>query len=140
MAYPAGPVEPAVEPAQRPGVVTVASWLLYLVAATEVGVAIITLSQLSATKRAYQAAFADSQVKGAADMLVAINGATAVGFGLVLAIGYVVLGILDGRGKNPARIVTWVLAGLTICCSGVGLATRAAGLSSFGGGGGNGAP
>jgi hypothetical protein len=134
MAYAAGPVEPK----PRPTVVNVASWLLYLVAVFQVLYAIITLSQLSATKEAYKKVFADTSMKGAEDMLVAITAATTVGVGLIFAIGYVVLAILDGRGKNPARIVTWVVAGLSICCSGYGLISTAAGFTGFGGNSGNG--
>jgi hypothetical protein len=140
MAYPAGPPGPA-EPAvarRRPTVVTVASWLLYVAAVCQVLGAIITLSQLSATKEAYKKVFADTSMKGAENMLVAITAATTVGIGLLFAVGYVVLAILDGRGKNPARIVTWVVGGLAICCSGYGLVANVSGFSGFSGGSGNG--
>jgi hypothetical protein len=140
MAYPAGPPGPAepVAPLRRPTVVTVASWLLYVAAVCQVLSAIITLSQLSAQKAAYKKVFADTSMKGAENMLVAITAATAVGIGLLFAVGYVVLAILNGRGKNPARIVTWVVGGLAICCTGYGLIANAAGFTGFGGGSGNG--
>jgi hypothetical protein len=125
---------------RRPGVVTAASWLLYVAAAGQVLSAVITLSQLGATKQAYQKVFAGTSMKGAESMLVAINAATAVGIGLLLAIGYVVLGILDGRGKNPARIVTWVVAGVSICCFGVGQVINAVGFTGMGANSGSGAP
>lgn len=128
------------EPKQRPAVVTAACWMLYLAAAAQVVTAIVTLSQLSATKQVYQKLFADTPMRGFEDVIVAITAATAVGFGLIFAIGYVVLGILDGRGRNPARIVTWVVAGLAICFSGCGLVTNATGVSRFGNSGANGAP
>jgi Ni/Fe-hydrogenase subunit HybB-like protein len=133
----------AVEPAgsvRRPGVVTVACWLLYLAAVCQVLTAVITLSQLGATRQAYKKIFAGTSMEGAEATLVAITAATTVGVGLIFAIGYIVLAILDGRGKNPARIVTWVVAGLSICCSGSGLVSNAVGFSSFGGNARNGAP
>jgi hypothetical protein len=137
MAYAAA----SVEPKRRPTIVTVACWLLYLAAASQVLTAIVTLSQLNATKLAYKKLFAETSMKGAEDMFVAITAATAVGFGLLFAIGYVVLAILNGRGKNPARIVTWVIAGLAICFSGCGLVSSAVGFNGFGGSGaGNDAP
>jgi hypothetical protein len=139
MAYPAGPPGPAepVATRRRPTVVTVASWLLYLAAVCQVLSAIITLSQLGATKEAYKKVFTGTSMEGAESMLVAITAATAVVIGLLFAVGYVVLAILDGRGKNPARIVTWVVGGLAICCTGYGLVANAAGFTGFGGGSGN---
>jgi hypothetical protein len=113
--------------------VSVACWLLYLAAAFQVLTAIVTLTQLSTTKQAYTKVFAETSMKGAESMFVAITAASAVGFGLLFAIGYVVLAILNGRGKNPARIVTWVVAGVAICFSGCGLVSSAAGVSGLGG-------
>jgi hypothetical protein len=130
MAYVAG----SVEPKRRPAVVTAACWLLYLAAACQVLSAVVTLSQLGAMKEAYRKLFADTATKGFEDVLVAITAATTVGFGLIFAVGYVVLGILNGKGKNPARIVTWVVAGLSICCSGSGLVSNAIGINGFSGG------
>jgi hypothetical protein len=140
MAYPAGPAGPAeqVAPRPRPTVVTVGCYLLYVAAVCQVLTAVITLSQLGATKEAYRKVFADTSMKGAESMLVAITAASTVGIGLLFAVGYVVLSILDGRGKNPARIVTWVVGGLAICCSGSGLLASATGFSGFGGGSTNG--
>jgi hypothetical protein len=140
MAYAAGPVGPVepVGPKKRPGVVTAACWLLYVAAACQVLYAVVTVSQLGATKEAYKKVFADTSMKGAEDMLVAITAATTVGVGLLFAIGYVVLAILDGRGRNVARIITWVIGGLSICCSGYGLASSAIGFSGISGNSGNG--
>ncbi|GAA1801149.1 hypothetical protein HC028_08420 [Planosporangium flavigriseum] len=128
MAYAAAPAEPK----RRPAVVTVACWLLYLAAAGQVLSAVVTFSQLGTTKRVYDEVFAKTSVTGAAEMSVAIMAASAM-IAVVFGIGYVVLAILNGRGKNPARIVTWVLAGIAICFSGCGLAATAIGASDFGG-------
>jgi hypothetical protein len=45
--------------------------------------------------------------------------------GLLFAIAFVVLAIFNNRGKNASRIVTWVLGGISLCCSGVSLAGSA---------------
>jgi hypothetical protein len=95
--------------------------------------AIVVLSQLGATKAAFTKAFAGTQLAGAEDMMVAITGATTVGRSLLFAVGYTVLGVLNGRGKNPARVVTWAVAVLSICCSGSDLASNAIAATSFGG-------
>ena len=50
-----------------------------------------------------------------------------LGIGLLFAAGVVALAIFNNRGKNPSRIVTWVAAGLTLCCTGLGLLATAAG-------------
>lgn len=132
-------VEP-VEPKRRPAVVTVACWLLYLAAAGQVISAIATFSQLGATRRAYEKVFTGASMQGAAATFVAIMAASAV-VSLAFAAGYVVLGILNGRGKNPARIVTWVLAGIAICLSGCGLVSTAIGAAGISNGNStNGAP
>src|SRR6266536_2042517 len=46
---------------------------------------------------------------------------------LLFAVGYVVLAIFDGRGRQPARIVTWALLGVSLCCGGYGLVGNATG-------------
>ncbi|NJC68890.1 hypothetical protein HC031_03990 [Planosporangium thailandense] len=128
-----------VEPERRPAVVTAACWMLYLAAAGQLLLAIIMFSHLGATRQAYTKVLADTPVKGATDVSVAIIAANAA-VNLVFAIGYVVVAILDGRGRNPARIVTWVIAGLAICMSCCGLASTAIALSGLGDNGANGAP
>jgi hypothetical protein len=45
----------------------------------------------------------------------------------VLAVGLVVLGVLVGKGSNPARIVTWVVGGVVVLCYGCGLLSDALG-------------
>jgi hypothetical protein len=56
--------------------------------------------------------------------LTLIGGAV---LGLILAIGLVLLAIFNNRGKNASRIVTWVVGGLFLCCSGLGLMLTLAG-------------
>jgi xanthine/uracil permease len=46
--------------------------------------------------------------------------------------GAMVLAPLILRGKQPARIITWVLCGLVICCQGAGLASSGMSGASFG--------
>ena len=48
---------------------------------------------------------------------------------LALAVGLFVLGNLVGKGKNPARIVTWVIDGIVVLCCGCGVIGNAFGNS-----------
>ncbi|MEU4565982.1 hypothetical protein [Micromonospora sp. NPDC023956] len=116
----------------RPGSVTISSYLLILVAVIQVINLILTLATLSDTRRVLEDAYRDSSVNGmdaAADFATVV----AVGAGIVtllLAVGLVVLALLNNRGKNGARITTWVIGGLLLCCSGGTLISGAAGSVS----------
>ena len=52
--------------------------------------------------------------------LLAIGGAVVQ---LLFAAGFVVLGLLNSRGRNASRITTWVIGGLGVCCAGINLGT-----------------
>jgi hypothetical protein len=119
---------------RRPTVVTVACWLLYAVAAAQIAYAIVILSQLGATKAALTRVFAGTQMEGAQDAFAAMMTAPPVARGVLSAIGCLVLAVFVGRGKHAARIVTWVVAGLLICCSGSDVASSAMFARNLGGG------
>jgi hypothetical protein len=129
--------QPVAAPRQRPGVVTAAAYLMILVAVLLVVETVVSLSTLStvvdATKKAYAGVPNMDQFTGLAQ---GAGIATAIVYVLVAA-GYVVLALLNLRGANPARIVTWVLAGLGVLCFGCGLAGTAAQGSFSGMGNGN---
>lgn len=132
-------VPPETGPARpRPAVVTAASYLLYLVAALQLIGALAALANLGTMQDAYRRAYQDfPELRDAADAIGAVGIGLGAGVAVLFAAGFVVLGILDGRGKNAARIVTWVVAGLGVCCSGIGLVGRAgsSALAGLGGAG-----
>ena len=132
--YPAPPQE------VRPASVTISSYLLFLVAALQAIGLVLAISVLGRTMEVYEEAFAGTEMADQAGLVATVGLVVGVGFGLLLAIGLVVLAVLNNRGKNPARIVTWVLGGLFLCCLGGGLTISAAGNAlDFGpGGAGNG--
>lgn len=122
----------------RPLTVTAAGYLLYLVAAALVGNAIglwaITGRVSDAARQAWAAVPKDADKYAAAYH----SGLTVAGIVFVIvAAVLVVLGALDLRGVNLARILTWVVgAVLTLCCgclaigqftSGTGTAVTAGG-------------
>lgn len=107
-----------VSPPRRPGAVTAASYLLFLVAVVIVIDAIIGIATASAVKDATLKAYQSAGITNADSLSAGVTGGIIV-FSVVyilLAAGLVVLGALDLRGKNPARIVTWVLAGIGVLC------------------------
>ncbi|MEH0842554.1 hypothetical protein V6U81_09215 [Micromonospora sp. CPCC 205711] len=124
----------------RPSVVTISSYLLILFAVIQVIALIVALSTIGAVRDAMTDAFRDSGVEGAEtvpDIAVAATVGGAI-FALLLAVGLVVLAMLNNRGKNGSRITTWVLGGILICCSGGGLVSNATGGFTGGASGGNG--
>ncbi|SCL38316.1 hypothetical protein GA0074692_4971 [Micromonospora pallida] len=116
----------------RPGSVTISSYLLILVAGIQVINLILTLATLGETRRVLEDAYADSSVNGM-DAIADFAIVAAVGSGLItllMAVGLVVLAVLNNRGKNGARITTWVLGGILLCCSGGSLVSGAVGSFS----------
>ncbi len=104
----------------RPGSVTISSYLLFLVALLFAISAIISLSTLGALSEALGKAYEGTSAAGAETIAVGVGAAGAV-LQLLVAVALVVLGLQNNRGRNVSRIITWVLGGLAICCSGVGL-------------------
>ncbi|MFC6018954.1 hypothetical protein ACFP2T_22440 [Plantactinospora solaniradicis] len=120
------PVNPAVAARPRPGSVTISSYLLYAAAVLLAVVAITGLATLGTVADVYGDAYAGSSVEGAEDFIVGFSAFVGV-VQLLFAVAYVVLAMLNNQGRNAARITTWVVAGLGVCCTGIGLGGSAAG-------------
>jgi hypothetical protein len=123
MSYPPADMTPAGK--QRPATVTVASALLYLVAALQVASIAVSFLSLGVTRQVINDQFAGTPNADAVGTATTVAIIVAICVGVVFAVGTTVLGVLVGRGKNPARIVTWVLGGLGVLCYGCGLAGTA---------------
>ncbi|MCW3813672.1 hypothetical protein ONA91_04265 [Micromonospora sp. DR5-3] len=122
---------------RRPGVVTLSSWLLILVAAIQVVNLILTLTTIGTVRNVLRDAYRGTAAEQAADFAYAAALGGAV-LSLLFAIGLVVLALLNNRGKNGARITTWVVGGILFCCNGGGLVSNATGgLTGGGAPGGN---
>jgi hypothetical protein len=117
---------PPIAPKVRPGTVTVASRLLFLVAAAQVFGLVLALSYAGTIRDVYQKAYQGTSAADTIKVFTTIGTVISVVLGLLFAAAFVALGILDGKGKNPARITTWVVGGIALCCIGFGLATSAA--------------
>jgi hypothetical protein len=115
---PALPYTPAGRP--RPGVVTGAVVLLYFIAAAQFLTGALGLLLLDDMRDAYEAAYGSETGRGPATTAVIIGAC----FGVLLAAGYSALGYLNGRGSHAARVTTWVILGLSMCCFGGGVLFR----------------
>ncbi|MGW0435193.1 hypothetical protein ACWDV4_21965 [Micromonospora sp. NPDC003197] len=126
-------MNPATPPArQRPGVVTISSLLLFLVAGLQVLALITSFLVLDTMNDVYEQAYADTDLAGMSDSLSTFTTAGAIIgsiISLIIAVVLVLLAIFNNMGKNGSRIATWVIGGIFVCCSGFGLLGTVAGSS-----------
>ncbi len=115
----------------RPGVVTISSYLLISYAVLALIDMVIGLTTLGTVREIYRDAYAGTENEGTEGVVVFVFVAMSM-VRLLFAAGLVVLALLNNRGMNTARIITWVVGGIALCCTGVGLALSAAG-SAVGG-------
>ncbi|MBQ1019046.1 hypothetical protein KBX71_14405 [Micromonospora sp. D93] len=120
---------------QRPSIVSISSYLLFLFVALQVISLIITLSTFGKTRDALREAYAGSTTDG--DQVASVFAVIGIGGSVVLLLLAVVLGVLalfNNQGRNGARITTWIVGGIMVCCVGGGLLSNAAGGFNTGGG------
>lgn len=120
-AYAVPPPPPAPAPAARPVTVTVADALLLLVAVLYVIAFIATLAIVGPMRDVLSEEVAGTAAEGSEGFVTAGLIGSAI-LNLLFAAGFVALALLNDKGKNPARIVTWVVGGIALCCNGVNLA------------------
>lgn len=117
--HPAAPAAPT-----RPSSVTISSYLLLLVAALFAIGAIAGLATLGTAADVYREAYEGTSAEGA-EAFVTVVGAVGAVVQLLFAAAFVVLALMNNRGRNGSRITTWVLGGLGICCTGINLSSSA---------------
>jgi hypothetical protein len=117
--YPAAPAQPP-----RPATVTVSTYLLWLTAALSLLSGVLTVSLVGKMADVYGDLYEGTAAEGTEGLIVGASVFVVV-LGLLFAAGLAVLGIFNNRGRNGARITTWVLGGISLCCSGFGLAGTA---------------
>jgi hypothetical protein len=124
VANPTYSAPPPHQPQARPGTVTLSSYLLWAAAAVSLIGGILTLTTVGKMSEALSDLFAGGSAAGTESIIV---GAAVAGVvvNILVAAGFVILSIFNNRGRNGARITTWVLGGLMLCCSGFGLAGTA---------------
>lgn len=117
------PTYPVPNPAapSRPVAVTASSILLYIVVAVQLLDAVLAVAMMDTVVEAYREVLEqDSQIADAGPFIQAVLVLTAVVYALI-AVGLAILAVFNNKGKNASRIITWVFAGLGLCCNVVGL-------------------
>jgi hypothetical protein len=118
--YPGAPA-----PNARPTTVSVSSYLLYAAAALSLIGSILTLTTIGRTSGVYRDLYAGTAAEGMESViLVATVGGVVIN--VLFAVGLALLGVFNSRGRQAARVTTWVVGGIALCCSGLGLAGTAA--------------
>jgi hypothetical protein len=124
-------------PGPRPATVSISTYLLWVTAAISLIGGIVSLTTVGALSDAYSELYAGTAAEGTESIVV---GASVFGvvLNILFAAGLVILAIFNNRGRNGARITTWVLGGLMLCCGSFGLLGTAftdqlSGLDSTGG-------
>ncbi|MEU8078100.1 hypothetical protein AB0B31_21890 [Catellatospora citrea] len=120
----------------RPSTVSVSALLLYVISAVLVissAISVYTFASMpeGLIEDIYRDAGMDANLAETSATAAMIGSYAGAGVYVLLAVLFVVLGLFVGRGKQWARITTWVLAGIGLCCVGFGLAFQSVG-SSFG--------
>lgn len=128
------PEQPGGSPA-RPATVNIASILLYLMSLLSLisaGLAVYQASLMSEDKLVTifkDGGYPADQAEAAA-ALTPIGSYASAAVSVVVAIAYIVLAVFVGKGKQWARITTWVVVGLFgVCCGLFGAAALGAGNS-----------
>ena len=100
----------------RPTTVTAASALLYAAAAIQVISIVLSFFAFGPIQEVINEQFADTPEAGAVATGMRVGIIFGIAINALFAAGTVVCAVLDSRGKNPARIVTWVLGGIAVLC------------------------
>jgi hypothetical protein len=118
--YPGAPA-----PSTRPTTVSTSAYLVYAAAGISLAGSLLTLVFVSRILGAYRSALADTGAQGIESVVVfVLVGALVIN--LLFAAGLVILAIFNSRGRQGARVTSWVVGGLLVCCSGLGLVGNAA--------------
>jgi hypothetical protein len=109
----------------RPTTVTAASALLYVAAAVSLISIAFSLLSLGPIQDVLTSQFQDTPEANTVATAMRVGIIFAVVLNALFVTGTIVVAVLDSRGKNPARIVTWVLGGIVVLCNVCGLVSSA---------------
>ncbi|MEV4507866.1 hypothetical protein AB0K00_02760 [Dactylosporangium sp. NPDC049525] len=112
MAY----ADPASGPRARPSTVNLAVYLLYAAAGLELINIILSLAYSGALTDGAKKAVAGTSQEGAG-LGQGATGAITVVVGVLIIVLLSLLAVFVGKGKQVARILTWVLGGIAVCCT-----------------------
>lgn len=130
MAYPPAPQypqSPPPGPRPRPTSVTAVVWTQILTAALLVLTAISMFAMSGAVEEVVVEEMLNDPSMAESGLtsddigtLMTLTFAAVAGVYIIFAVFYVVLALLVNKGKRPARVLSWILAGIGLLCCGVG--------------------
>jgi hypothetical protein len=111
-------------PKARPGEVSVAAAMLFACAGIHAVQLLVDIAQIPTMRRELEASTAEAEALpfAFAQGTMVVTIVVSIVITAALAAGLAVLGALVAKGKQPARVMTWVVAGLLVLCTGLGLA------------------
>lgn len=128
MAYPPAPPPqyPPPESKQRPGAVTAVVWMMYLTAISLIISGIGSFVIQGEVKEGVEQALQEEgqtitgEVQDTIDMTVLFLFVIIATISLIWAAFYFILALTNSRGSQASRVLTWILAGITLLCCGLG--------------------
>lgn len=108
--------DPASGPRARPSTVNLAVYLLYAAAALELINVIIGVAYAGALADGAKKAVAGTSLESSGNTQ-GLTGTITLIFGVLIIVVLVLLAVFVGKGKQVARILTWVFGGLATCCT-----------------------
>ncbi|GAA3449314.1 hypothetical protein [Dactylosporangium matsuzakiense] len=108
-------------PRARPSTVSLASTLLFVAAGLEVISVVLSLLYAGKIAENTKKIYEDAGVQANANASTSIGSTVGVVFGFLIVVILVLLGYFVSRGNQVARILTWVVGGIALCCSVIGL-------------------
>jgi hypothetical protein len=109
----------------RPTAVSVAVILLYVTAVLIAALTVLYAYATFALSPSVSTPGADPQLQDAMETTTAAVGIIALALYVAAAVGMVVLAIQVGKGRHPARVVTWALGGVLVLCCGCNAVSNA---------------
>ncbi len=108
--------DPASGPRARPSTVNLAVYLLYAAAGIELINIILSLAYSGAIAEGTENAVRGTSQENAG-LSAGATGTISVVVGVLIIAMLVLLAVYVGKGKQVARILTWVLGGIAVCCT-----------------------
>jgi len=111
--------------------VTFAGYAIFAIAVLQIVGMVLSFVNIGTTTDAMRSVGGTGSDIDAVVSATKVFGYVGIVVSVLFAVGWVLLGLFDLRGKQVARIITWVVAGLSLCCASAGLVSLAAsGLTS----------
>ncbi|WP_025273698.1 hypothetical protein [Haloglycomyces albus] len=118
-------------PKPMPGIVSAAVWIQYATAAFLVLSALAFFAVKSSVEEALQEQLPKSsdfdgmseakrqEVMDAIPTFMTMFFVVIAAIYIVFAVSYAILAVFNSKGKNPARILSWILSGIALLCCGL---------------------